>query len=104
MASKYVPHNGYIVVSVPKQKKTAGGIALPGSYKQTGTVRGTVVAIGFPRVTSNGTPVETRLKVGDVVLYQRGTYVLDIEDDADQSIQAIEELTVVAIEIEGDAK
>ena len=60
-------HDRIVVRRTEEEKKTAGGILLPGSAQEK-PQQGTVLAVGNGQITENGVrPLE--VKVGDKVLF-----------------------------------
>ena len=60
-----------IVKPVPEENKTASGLFIANA--STATPKGTVVAVGPGRKTSEGVLVPMEVKVGDVILYASGS-------------------------------
>lgn len=73
-------HDKVIIEPNTVEKLTKGGILIPDSALDKVT-RGKVLAVGPGRISGNGVFVETRVKVGDEVIYGRysGTE-LEVED------------------------
>ena len=73
-------HDKVIIEPNTVEKFTKGGILIPDSALDKVT-RGKVLAVGPGRISGNGVFVETRVKVGDEVIYGRysGTE-LEVED------------------------
>jgi co-chaperonin GroES (HSP10) len=98
MASKYLPHNGYIVVRVQKQKKTGGGIVLPeGHGRGDKLLRGVVEAVGRPRKSDFGIVLESGIRVDDRVVFT--TYTQPLEEDADSILYAANQDDVIAFQV-----
>jgi len=73
---------------------TKGGIVLPDNAKEKPT-KGKILGVGPGRTTDDGTVISPKVKVGDVVLYEKyaGT---NIEVDGDEQI-IVRETEILAI-------
>lgn len=65
--------NKVIIEPVVLEKKTASGIILPDTVKDSALLRGTVVAVGPGRMTDSGDTVPTAVSVGQKVLFKKVT-------------------------------
>lgn len=61
-------HDRVVIRRSEEEKKTAGGIVLPGSATEKAN-RGEIVAIGTGKVLENGDIRELEVKVGDNVVF-----------------------------------
>jgi chaperonin GroES len=61
-------HDRVVIRRKEEEKKTAGGIVLPGSAKEKPN-QGVVVAVGSGRVLDNGEVRPVDVKVGDTVVF-----------------------------------
>lgn len=59
------------------ERKHASGIIIPATVKEDrGAKRGEVVAVGPGRTTDEGKLIPTKIKVGDMVLFQWGDEIV----------------------------
>lgn len=71
----FVPWGDRVLVRTdPQPTTTAGGIHVPDTAKREDPVRGEIVAVGSGLVV-DGKVVESKLQVGDRVLYDRMAFV-----------------------------
>lgn len=80
-----------------EEKKTAGGIVLPGSAAEKANT-GEVVAVGQGRLLVSGEVRELTVKVGDKVLF--GSYTRDTVKDGVDELVVVREDEILAV-IEG---
>lgn len=80
---KIRPLNDRIIVRRKEdEKKTAGGILLPGTAAKEKTGQGVVVAVGEGRLLNTGEVYPLKVKVGDTVIFNGGfTQTFKIDDE-----------------------
>lgn len=78
-------HDRVVLRRKEEEKKTAGGIVLPGSAKEKPN-QGEVLAVGSGRVLDNGDVRAVDLKVGDVVVFGKYAGTDTIEVDGEELI------------------
>jgi chaperonin GroES len=73
-----------VVVRVPEEEKTKGGIIIPDTAKEK-PIQGKVVAVGNGKVLEDGKVRKLDVKVGDIVLFTKygGT---DIKIDGEEHL------------------
>ncbi len=79
------------------ESKTASGIILPGRENNDKYERGTIIAAGPGKLTTDGKRVATEVRVGDVVLFKRGYDVEEVEMNGDDLILTSES-NILAVE------
>lgn len=68
----YHPLRDFVLVSRENaEEKTASGLLFRPATAEDKIVKGTVIAVGSGRVTSDGTVVPMEVKVGDQVLFNK---------------------------------
>jgi len=87
-------YDSVVIKEVQPETKTAGGIILTAPTTSTQYNEGEVLAVGHGYKTQHGTLMELTVKVGDIVLYRKGTE-LKITGEDDKFI--ISEAQVIAI-------
>jgi len=63
-------HDRILVRRMAEEEKTAGGIIIPDTAKET-PQRGEVVATGKGRVTEDGKTLQLEVKIGDKILFSK---------------------------------
>lgn len=79
------------------EARTASGIILPGKENNDKHERGTVVATGQGRLSTDGKRVAMDVKVGDTVWFKRGYDAQEVELDGEELILTSEG-NILAIE------
>ena len=73
MTNTFRPLQDHVLLSVTKpQTTTASGIVLT-AQPSTATSQGIVVAVGPGRILDNGVLIPTDVKVGERVMFEKGT-------------------------------
>ncbi|MNF54205.1 10 kDa chaperonin [compost metagenome] len=90
-------HDRVVIRRSEEEKKTAGGIVLPGSAAEKANT-GEVVAVGQGRLLVSGEVRELTVKVGDKVLF--GSFTRDTVKDGADELVVIREDEILAV-IEG---
>jgi chaperonin GroES len=67
-----------------KENKTASGIILTESSQQSQKVYGEVVSIGTGIFSQNGERIPMTVQIGDVVMYEKGQGVNEIEIEGEK--------------------
>lgn len=74
MSKKYLPTADHVLVKpLSRERVSAGGIHIPDTASDAGTLTGEVVAVGPGARLENGSRAELSLRVGDHVLYVRNS-------------------------------
>ncbi|CAI8937224.1 cochaperonin GroES [Pseudomonas sp. IT-P44] len=90
-------HDRVVIRRSEEEKKTAGGIVLPGSAAEKANT-GEVIAVGAGRLLVSGEVRALDVKVGDKVLF--GAYSRDTVKDGSDELVVIREDEILAV-IEG---
>ena len=95
---KIIPLGSRVLVRRDETPEKQGSIYIPDTAKKKVT-RGVVLAVGRGRVTSSGTLIEPRIKVGDKVVF--GDYSgTEFSVDGEERITMLEEDVLGVIEEE----
>jgi chaperonin GroES len=96
---KLVPLQDRVVISPQKQQEvTTGGIIIPDTANEGGTVRGEVIAIGIGKRDDKGNIIPMELKVGDKVLYGTSLYGTTVSIDGEEFVVMREENILAILE------
>ncbi|WP_158774563.1 co-chaperone GroES [Cobetia sp. L2A1] len=91
-------HDRVVVRRVEEEKKTAGGIVLPGSAQEKPT-RGEILAAGNGRILENGEVRPLDVKVGDIVIFKDG-YGVEKQKIDGEEVLIMSESDILAV-VEG---
>lgn len=84
---KLVPLQDRVVISPSKkQEVTSGGIIIPETAHEGGTVRGEVVSVGNGKRDDSGKLIPMETKVGDKVLYGTNLYGTTVSIDGEEFV------------------
>lgn len=84
---KLVPLQDRVVISPSKQQEvTSGGIIIPETANEGGTVRGEVIAIGNGKRDEKGKLIPMETKIGDNVLYGTNLYGTTVNIDGEDFV------------------
>lgn len=84
---KLIPLQDRVVISPRKQQEvTTGGIIIPDTANEGGTVRGEVIAIGNGKRDDKGTLIPIEVKIGDQVLYGTSLYGTTVSIDGEEFV------------------
>ena len=79
------------------EQKTASGIILPGKENNEKHERGTILATGPGRLSSDGKRLAMEIKKGDTVLFKRG-YDTEVITQGDAELVLMSESNILAVE------
>lgn len=69
------------VVKLEAQTRTSSGIIIPDTVNMGNNIKGIVVAIGSGKLTDSGVRIPVDIKVGDIILFNKGHGVpIKVED------------------------
>lgn len=81
------PLQDRVVISPRKQQEvTTGGIIIPDTANEGGTVRGEVIAIGNGKRDEKGNLIPMEVNVGDEVLYGTKLYGTSVSIDGEEFV------------------
>lgn len=81
------PLQDRVVISPRKQQEvTTGGIIIPDTANEGGTVRGEVIAIGNGKRDEKGNLIPMEVKIGDEVLYGTNLYGTTVSIDGEEFV------------------
>lgn len=84
---KLIPLQDRVVISPRKQQEvTTGGIIIPDTANEGGTVRGEVIAIGNGKRDDKGKLIPIEVKIGDQVLYGTSLYGTTVSIDGEEFV------------------
>jgi len=84
---KLVPLQDRVVISPSKQQEvTTGGIIIPDTAHEGGTVRGEVISVGNGKRDQDGNLIPMETKIGDKVLYGTSLYGTSVSIDGEEFV------------------
>lgn len=96
---KLVPLQDRVVISPSKkQEVTTGGIIIPDTASEGGTVRGEVIAVGPGKRDDKGNLIPMETKIGDEVLYGTSLYGTTVSIDGEEVVVMREENILAILE------
>jgi chaperonin GroES len=96
---KLVPLQDRVVISPSKQQEiTTGGIIIPDTAHEGGTVRGEVIAIGNGKRDEKGNLIPMEVKIGDKVLYGTSLYGTTVSIDGEEFVVMREDNILAILE------
>ena len=76
-----VMHDRVLIKKIEPEKKTAGGLVLPGEVDPV--FEATVIAVGTGKPVKGGNPIPMTVKVGDRVMYNpNATIAVNVKGEA----------------------